>query len=292
MTSPRRTRVLSDPRAVRRQVRAWRTRGDRVAFVPTMGYFHDGHLSLMRRARRAADRTVVSIFVNPTQFAPNEDFATYPRDLKRDLKLARDLGMDLCFTPSEKAMYGSRHVTEIHVQGLEDVLEGKTRPTHFSGVAIVVAKLLLIVEPDVLVLGQKDAQQAVILERMIEDLGFSVRVVRGATVREPGGLALSSRNTRLTDRQREAARVLWRALRRARDTVKQGERSAARIKNLIRREVRKESMVRLDYAAVVRADTLADLSRLEGRVLIPIAGYVGGTRLIDNVELTVPRSRR
>lgn len=287
MTSRRRMRVLKDPRNVRRQVRGWRKGGDSVAFVPTMGYLHEGHLSLIRKARNLADRVAVSIFVNPTQFGPREDFAAYPRDPARDLRLLRSSDVDLCFTPERGGMYRPDHRTEIHVTGLDRVLEGASRPTHFAGVALVVAKLLHLVEPDLLLLGQKDAQQAVILETMIRDLDLPVRVVRGPTIREKDGLALSSRNAYLSPRERAAAPVLWRALRRARDAVRQGERSAARVKRLIRREVAREPLVRLDYAAVVNARTLVELRRLQGRVLIPLAAYLGSTRLIDNIEILV-----
>jgi pantoate--beta-alanine ligase len=256
-----------------------------------MGFFHEGHLSLMRKARRLCDRVVVSIFVNPTQFAPHEDFKSYPHDLRRDLKCARELNVDLCFMPAENQMYSPDHRTEVHVTGLDRVLEGTTRPTHFAGVALVVAKLLHITEPDILVLGQKDAQQAVVLETLVRDLGFPVKVLRGPTVRERDGLAMSSRNTRLTEKQRRAAPVLWRALRKARDAARGGERSSARTRRLIRSEVAREPLVRLDYAAVVNARTLEEIPKLEGRVLIPIAAYLGRTRLIDNVEFSVSGGR-
>ena len=288
MTPASRMRVLKSSAAVRRQVRTWRAAGERTVFVPTMGYFHEGHLSLMRRARRLGDHVVVSIFVNPTQFGPKEDFASYPRDPARDLALARAEGVDLCFVPDPEGMYGPRHRTEIHVTGLESRLEGVSRPTHFAGVALVVAKLLHIVEPDVLVLGQKDAQQAVVLETLIADLDLPVKVVRGATLREPDGLAMSSRNVRLAPSEREAATVLSRALFLARDAALAGERSAARIRQLILREMGREPRARLDYAAVVDARTLDDLEKLRGHVLIPLAAFVGKTRLIDNVEFTVP----
>jgi pantoate--beta-alanine ligase len=255
-----------------------------------MGYFHAGHLALMERGRRLADRVVVSLFVNPTQFAPREDLASYPRNVRRDLGLAREAGVDLVFLPSVRAMYRPGHRTEVRVSGLGDVLEGKTRPTHFAGVALVVLKLLHIVEPDVLLLGQKDAQQAVVLERMIRDLDLPVRVVRGPTVRESDGLALSSRNVHLRPAEREAAPVLYRALRLARGRAQSGERSAETLLRLIRSEVAREPRVRLDYAAVVDARTLDPVDRVEGRVLIPIAAYVGKTRLIDNVEFAVTRS--
>jgi pantoate--beta-alanine ligase len=257
-----------------------------------MGYFHEGHLSLMRRARRRGDRVVVSIFVNPTQFAPTEDLAAYPRDIPRDLTLARGAGVDLCFVPAAERIYRSGRCTEVRVTGLESRLEGATRPTHFAGVALVVLKLLHLVEPDVMILGQKDAQQAVLLERMVEDLDLPVKVVRGATRRERDGLAMSSRNVYLSPEDRRAAPILHRALVLAQSAARGGERSAAKLLSLIRRELAAESRVRLDYAAVVDARTLEGLDRVEGRVLIPIAAYLGRTRLIDNVEFQAPRRTR
>jgi pantoate--beta-alanine ligase len=287
MTPAARMRVLRSPEAVRRQVRAWRAAGDRVAFVPTMGYLHEGHLSLVRRAHRHAGRVAASIFVNPTQFGPREDFRTYPRDLPRDLGLLRAEGVDLCFVPETDRMYPPGHRTEVHVTGLEDVLEGASRPGHFGGVCLVVLKLLHMVEPDVLVLGQKDAQQAVVLERMIADLDLAVRVVRGPIVREPDGLAMSSRNVYLSSENRRAAAVLRRALARVERAVGEGERSAARLQSLVRKEFAAEPRAHLETVAVVDARTLEPVERLRGRVLVPLAARLGRTRLIDNVELTV-----
>lgn len=282
---------LREPGSVRRRVRSWRRAGEKIAFVPTMGFLHEGHLSLVRRARRLGDRVVVSVFVNPAQFGPREDFRTYPRDTRRDLRLLREEGVDLVFLPATATMYPPGHRTTIDVGGLDSVLEGRSRPGHFRGVVLVVEKLLNIVEPDLLVLGQKDAQQAVILERMVRDLDQPVRVVRGPTVREKDGLALSSRNTYLDPAQRRAAPVLYRALSRARAAARRGERSAARLLRLIEREIAGEPLVRLDYAAVVDPATLAPVRKVEGKVLIPLAAFLGRTRLIDNLEVTPGRAR-
>ena len=279
--------VMRAPDAVRRQGREWRKKGRRIAFVPTMGSFHEGHLSLMRRARKLADRVVISVFVNPTQFGPSEDFGAYPRNLPRDLELARTERVDVCFVPTAERIYAADRRTAVHVTGLEHVLEGVSRPTHFAGVTLIVLKLLHIVEPDVLVLGQKDAQQAMILERMVRDLDVPVRVVRGPIVRERDGLAMSSRNARLSPEERRAAPVLFGALKEARALVKSGERRAEPILRRLRAHIAEESRVRLDYAAVVDARTLNPLEVLEGRVLIPIAAWFGSTRLIDNLELNV-----
>jgi pantoate--beta-alanine ligase len=284
--------VLRDPGAVRRRVRSWRAAGERIAFVPTMGFLHEGHLSLMRRARRRADRVVVSIFVNPTQFAPGEDLAAYPRDLRRDLELCRNEGVDLSFHPGVDAVYRPGHRTAVHVTGLEHVLEGTTRPTHFAGVCLVVLKLLHMVDPDILVLGQKDAQQAVILERMIEDLDLPVRVVRGRVIRERDGLALSSRNVYLSPEERRAAPVLHRALRKARTAAWHGERSAARLLARVRRAIEAEPLARLDYVDCVDARSLEPRRRLAGRVLMPGAVWFGRTRLIDNEEFALPEEER
>lgn len=279
--------VVRTSGAVRKRVRAWRRAGKTIAFVPTMGYFHEGHLSLMRRAERLADRVVVSVFVNPTQFGPGEDFATYPRNVARDLALARAERVDLCFLPRTESLYAADRRTEVHVTGLEHVLEGRARPTHFGGVALIVLKLLHVVEPDLLVLGQKDAQQVVILERMIQDLDVPVRVVRGPIVRERDGLAMSSRNVRLGAEDRRAATVLWRALKEARNRIRAGERNASSVEAFVRESIGREPRARLDYVAVVDARTLAPVQRLDGRVLIPVAAHVGDTRLIDNLEIRV-----
>jgi pantoate--beta-alanine ligase len=279
--------VVRAPDAVRHQTRQWRKRGRRIAFVPTMGFFHAGHLSLMRRARTLADHVVISVFVNPTQFGPGEDFEVYPRNVPRDLELARSEGVEVCFLPRAERLYGADRRTAVHVTGLEHVLEGVTRPNHFAGVTLIVLKLLNIVEPDVLVLGQKDAQQALILERMVRDLDMPVRVARGPIVRERDGLAMSSRNVRLSAEERHAAPVLFRALRDARARIRSGERRAEPILRGIQGRIAEEPRARLDYAAVVDARSLNPIERLEGRVLIPVAAWLGTTRLIDNLELSV-----
>lgn len=287
MTPGRRMSVIRSPGAVRRRVRSWKARGERVVFVPTMGAFHEGHLRLLRRARRLGDRVVVSIFVNPTQFGPGEDYRRYPRNTARDLRLARAEGADLCFTPPVEAMYPPGGGTEIHVTALESLWEGASRPGHFAGVALVVTKLLHITEPDVLILGQKDAQQAVVLQTLIRDLDLPVRVVREPTAREPDGLARSSRNVYLSPDDRRAAPVLWRALLAARAVVASGERSAARVRARLRKTLAAEPRVHLDYAAVVDAVTLREVRTLRGRILIAVAARLGTTRLIDNLEIRV-----
>jgi pantoate--beta-alanine ligase len=277
----RRARRVAD---VRRVIESWRSRGLSIAFVPTMGAIHDGHLSLMRRARASADRVVASVFVNPLQFGPKEDYHRYPRPLRRDRALLRGAGVDLLWEPAVADLYPGGERTRVRVTGLEDVMEGRSRPGHFAGVATVVLKLLNVVMPDELWLGQKDAQQARLIERMCSDLLLPVRVRRGATVRERDGLAMSSRNAYLSARERVAAAALPRALAAARSALERGERSVARLASEVRRVWRGERGVREDYVAVVDADTLAPVTRVRKRVLVAVAARVGPARLIDNFE--------
>ena len=270
--------------AVRRAVARWAARGDRIALVPTMGAIHTGHLSLVRRAAAGADRVVASIFVNPLQFGPREDFRRYPRPIRRDRALLEGAGVDLLWEPRIEDLYPEGDRTRVRVTGLSDVLEGASRPGHFEGVATVVLKLLNVVLPDELWLGQKDAQQARLIEQMVSDLRLPVRVRRGATVREADGLACSSRNRYLNPQQRRSAAALPRGLRAARRALDQGERSAARLRAIIRREWGREPGVREDYVAVVDAGTLEPVRVVKGRVLVSVAARVGPARLIDNFE--------
>jgi pantoate--beta-alanine ligase len=270
--------------AVRRICAAWRERGERIAFVPTMGAIHQGHLSLVRRARASADRVVASVFVNPLQFGPGEDYRRYPRPAGDDRRLLAGAGVDLLWEPRVADLYPRGDVTRVHLKGLEDLLEGDARPGHFVGVATVVLKLLNVVGPDELWLGQKDAQQARLLERMCRDLLLEVRVRRGGTVRERDGLACSSRNRYLDRDDRAQAVALARGLEAARSALLQGERSAARIKAAVRRVIRDYPRVREDYVALVDAASLEPVRTVRGRVLIAIAARVGRARLIDNFE--------
>lgn len=275
--------VTSTP-ALRRRIMEWRRRGESIAFVPTMGALHRGHVSLVQRARTSADRVVVSIFVNPLQFGPREDFDRYPRPLAADRALLRASGVDLLWAPRVEKLYPPGDRTRVHVEGLVAVLEGASRPGHFIGVTTVVAKLLNAVQPDVLWLGQKDAQQARMIEQMVEDLLFPVRVRRGPTVREPDGLACSSRNRYLSAEERAEAVALVRSLAAARDAMERGERRVARVMDRMRRVLRAHQRVREDYVAVVDARTLGPVRHVEGRVLIAVAARLGATRLIDNFE--------
>ncbi len=273
--------------AVRQAVRAARDRGQTVGLVPTMGALHVGHVSLLRAARAETGYVVVSIFVNPTQFGPSEDFTRYPRPIEHDLEQCAREGVDLVFLPETTTIYPLDFRTYVEVRGLQDVLEGASRPGHFRGVATVVLKLLNIVQPDVAYFGQKDAQQARIIRQMVHDLNVPVEVRARPTVREADGLALSSRNEYLTPEQRRHATALSQALREAEQLVAAGERSAAVVQQTVAARIQATPGAALDYAAVVNADNLEPLERIEGSVLVAIAVRFGTTRLIDNVLVSV-----
>lgn len=271
--------TIAEARAVRRALAGtW-------GFVPTMGYLHEGHLSLVRRARAENDHVAVSIFVNPTQFGPHEDYNRYPRDLERDLRLLEPLGVDLVFAPSVEEMYPPGFQTWVIVEEVSRPLEGASRPGHFRGVATVVTKLFNIIQPDRAYFGQKDAQQTVVIRRMVQDLNIPVEIVVCPTVREPDGLAMSSRNTYLSPEERQAATVLFRALQAAKARYEAGEREAERLREAMREVIGAEPLARLDYVSVADPETLQELSRVEERALLSLAVYIGQTRLIDNILL-------
>jgi len=259
-----------------------RTEGKKIGLVPTMGYLHEGHLSLLRAARKASDLLVMSLFVNPTQFGPHEDYATYPRDFERDLDLASSEGTDIVFAPTAAEIYPAGYTTWVEVAGLSDKLCGKSRPGHFRGVTTVVTKLFNIVKPHVAFFGQKDAQQAIIIRRMVQDLNMDVNIEVLPTVREADGLALSSRNVYLNDRERQAALVLNRALKAAQELVQSGERSSAVILSKMSELIGQEPLVVVDYIAITDPLTLEDLEKIDSKALIALAAKVGKTRLIDN----------
>lgn len=257
-----------------------------IGLVPTMGALHEGHLSLVREARRMCDVVIVSVFVNPTQFAPGEDFEHYPRDLAQDAAKLTDYNVDYIFAPSPEEIYPKGFSTYVTVETLSDQLEGAARPGHFRGVATVLTILFNTIRPEFAFFGQKDAQQAVIVKRLVRDLVFETEIVILPTVREESGLALSSRNAYLSDEERRAAAVLRRALARAEEMYNDGERSAKRIIEAVRGEAETESLVRLQYLNVTDADTLEKLDKLDDHVaLVSLAALVGKTRLIDNVVL-------
>ena len=276
----RRQRMSSVARKIRREQ-------DRtVGLVPTMGALHDGHLSLVREARRMCDVVVVSVFVNPTQFGPGEDFEHYPRDLTKDTALLTDYNVDYIFAPTVEEMYPRGFSTYVNVEGLSEQLEGASRPGHFRGVATVVTILLNTVRPDFAFFGQKDAQQALVIRRLVKDLAFDTEIVILPIVREDSGLAISSRNLYLTPDEQGSAAVIHRALVQAKNTFKEGERSAARIADVVRSTIEKEPRARLDYVSVSDAETLEPLERIDERpTLIAVAAYIGKTRLIDNTIL-------
>lgn len=288
-SSPARTSRQAE---VRRRVAGWRRQGRMIAFVPTMGALHEGHRRLIEAAGRGGRRVVVSIFVNPMQFGPREDFSAYPRPLKADLDLCRAAGAHLVFTPSPRQIYPDGFRTTVHVAGLDGTLCGPHRPGHFDGVTTVVLKLLNLVQPDILLLGQKDAQQAAIVRRMLVDLDLPVRLEVFPTVREPDGLACSSRNRYLSPDERRVAPRLYQALRDARDRIRTGERNAGVIRRALEAWICSEPALRLQYAEVVDPATLAPLDEIAGRALVAVAAHLGRARLIDNMMVTSPPLKR
>jgi len=273
-------RTISDARARRSEQR---TAARSVAFVPTMGYLHEGHLSLVRRARQLGDTVWVSIFVNPTQFGPDEDLDRYPRDLERDLSLLEQEGVTTVFVPSNAEMYPDEPVVGIGFSGLERLLCGEDRPTHFAGVGLVVGKLFNIVEPDVAVFGQKDYQQSLLIRRLAADLNFPVAIEVSPTVREPDGLAMSSRNAMLSDEEREAAPAIYRALCAGRNAVLAGERDSTTICRIIHDVIAAEPVLTPQYVHCVDAHNLAENPTISGEVVLAVAARAGTTRLIDNI---------
>jgi pantoate--beta-alanine ligase len=297
--------IVSSVATMQRLARKWQRAGTRIAFVPTMGYLHDGHLSLVKRARRAVSKSgkvVVSIYINPTQFTPAEDLAKYPRDLKRDLKLLRDLNVDVVFTPGDDEMYpvGSSRCddrtaqravptgfsTYVIEEKLSQTMEGVARPSHFRGVTTIVTKLFNIVLPDVAVFGQKDFQQAAIIKHMVADLNFPVKIIVAPTLRERDGLAMSSRNKYLTGDLRPQATILWRAIQTAQGAVKKSKTiSATKLKMDLKKLIESEPDAKLDYIEFFEPETLSPVSKVSRDTQMALAVFVGKTRLIDNSEL-------
>lgn len=280
--------VITTVREMKAYVRAVRQRGETICLVPTMGYLHKGHIDLMRAGKTLADRLVISIFVNPTQFGPNEDLAKYPRDFERDAYLSEEVGVECIFFPHVDEMYPSGYATYVNVEGITDTLCGMARPTHFRGVTTVVAKLFNICEPDVSVFGEKDYQQLTVIRRMVEDLNMNVKVVAHATVREEDGLAMSSRNKYLNPEQRKNALVLNRALHMAKTLVQQGEQDAAKIRQKAIDMIALTPEAVIDYVEIVHPETLQCIDVIDDRAVMALAVKVGQTRLIDNMELKRP----
>jgi pantoate--beta-alanine ligase len=256
-----------------------------IGFVPTMGYLHQGHLSLIRRARQSSDIVVISIFVNPTQFGPQEDLARYPRDIKRDEELAEQGGVDYIFYPDVSEMYPEGYKTYVLVEELSKKMCGASRPGHFRGVTTIVLKLFNIIQPHCAYFGQKDAQQAIIIRRMVEDLNLDVKIEVEPIVREADGLAMSSRNSYLNAKERKAALVLYHALNLAQKLIKQGERNSSVIISQMEKFIRQEPLARIDYISIVDNRNLQELALINKEALIALAVYIGKTRLIDNITI-------
>jgi pantoate--beta-alanine ligase len=259
-----------------------RLRGGRIAFVPTMGYFHDGHLSLMKEAKVMADCVVVSIYVNPTQFGPKEDFSKYPRDLDRDLEMAESVGVDVIFYPSDKEMYPSGYQTYVDVEKVTQNLCGIARPGHFRGVTTICTKLFNIVKPHVALFGKKDFQQFITIKRMVDDLNLDLQIIGFPTVREADGLAMSSRNKYLTKKERPSALTLFKAIKRAQNIYSKGERKSSVIMMEMEKLIKKAPFTIIDYIKICDTKTLKDIREIKNQAVVALAVKVGRTRLIDN----------
>ena len=280
--------VVDTIEQLRGELSSFRTKGKTVGFVPTMGYLHEGHLSLVQKARASNDVVVASVFVNPTQFGPNEDLASYPRDTERDLSLLRDAGTDVAFFPAVEALYPEGFTTYVTMEGpMTATLCGRSRPNHFRGVATVVTKLFNIVQPDQAYFGQKDAQQVAVIEQMVRDLDFDIEIVACPTVREPDGLAMSSRNTYLSEAERAQAPLISKALFGARERIEKGERNSSVLIDYLQESIRGIDGAVIDYVSIVDLHSLTDLEIVRGKVLIAMAVKVGRTRLIDNIRVEV-----
>ena len=272
------TKTVQETRAL---IKNWKKEGKTIGLVPTMGFLHEGHASLIRKCREQNDIVVVSDFVNPTQFGPTEDLEAYPRDFERDSKLCESLGTDLIFCPEPSEMYHDPHAF-VSIDTLSETLCGKTRPIHFKGVCTVVTKLFHIVAPDRAYFGQKDAQQLAIIRKMVQDLNFDIEIVGCPIVREDDGLAKSSRNTYLSKEERKAAVILHKGLLRGEELVKAGEKNAATVKQAITEIIESEPLAKIDYVEIVNFDNIETIETIDGSILAAVAVYIGKTRLIDN----------
>lgn len=276
--------TVADMKAV---IKSQKQSGKSIGLVPTMGYLHQGHISLVKHSTAENDFTVVSIFVNPTQFGPNEDFDKYPRDLEKDLKLAQQAGVDIIFAPSVKEMYPESYKTYVAVEGITEVMCGKSRPGHFRGVTTVVTKLFNIITPTKAYFGQKDAQQVAVIKQMVKDLNMNLEIITCPIIREADGLAMSSRNVYLNSEERKAALILSQSLLNAQKLVDSGERSKEKLYKSIFEQISSESLANIEYIEIVDADTLENVNNIEKRALVALAVRFGNTRLIDNIILEV-----
>lgn len=275
-------RVVERINDVRSTVKEWKSQGLKVGFVPTMGYLHEGHESLIKKASEENDKVVVSIFVNPIQFGPKEDLASYPRDLKRDSEICERAGANLIFHPENEEMYFNDFSTFVDMNGLTNGLCGKSRPIHFRGVCTVVSKLFNIVVPDRAYFGEKDAQQLAVVKRMVRDLNIDVEIVGCPIVREEDGLAKSSRNTYLSEEERAAATILNKSLMLGKEEIQNGQRNSASIIKIIEDSIKSEKLARIDYVEIVDSSSLEKVEEINKSVLVAIAVFIGKTRLIDN----------
>lgn len=280
-------RVLKTVKDVRNIVKEWRAEGLTVGFVPTMGYLHEGHESLIKRASDENDRVVVSIFVNPMQFGPNEDLSSYPRDLERDSVICERAGANIIFNPESEEMYFDDFSSFVDINGLSNELCGKSRPIHFRGVCTVVTKLFNIVTPDRAYFGEKDAQQLAIIKRIVRDLNINVEVIGCPIIRDEDGVAKSSRNTYLNAEERISARVLSKSLRHAKEAIQLGERDSAKVIDVIIEAISKEPLAKVDYAEVVDLMSMEKVNEINKSVLVAIAVFIGKTRLIDNFTVEI-----
>ena len=281
--------VIESISEMKNLVKKWKRQGLSIGFVPTMGYLHEGHLALVRRAKELSDRVVVSIFVNPIQFAPGEDYQRYPRDLERDKALLEKEGVDALFSPRVEEMYPPGFQTYVEVKELSSGLCGRYRPGHFVGVATVVLKLFNIVQPDIAVFGEKDYQQLKVIQRMVQDLNLDVKIIPHPTVREEDGLAMSSRNTYLSPEERKSAIALYKALNLAEELVNQGERRVATLKVKLKEFIESFPYTKVQYIEFVHPETLKEVERVDEPTLLALAVFVGEARLIDN-KIIVPKS--
>ena len=275
-------KIVSTVNDVRSTVKEWKKNGLKVGLVPTMGFLHEGHLSLIKKAVAENDKVIVSVFVNPTQFGPNEDFEAYPRDLNKDAALCEEAGADLIFHPEPEEMYPDGFCSSVNMTGLTDALCGKSRPIHFQGVCTVVSKLFNIAAPDNAYFGEKDAQQLAIIKRMVKDLNFDIKITGCPIIREEDGLAKSSRNTYLNPEERQAALVLSKAVKCGRSLVEGGEKDSAVILKEMKSIIENEPLARIDYVEIVDMNTMKNIDKVKGDVLCAMAVYIGKTRLIYN----------
>jgi len=282
-------KVAKTIKSVRNLVKAVRSKGKIIGFVPTMGALHIGHISLIEKAKQQTDFVVVSIFVNPTQFGPGEDFKKYPRPLSADLKICRKAGVDVVFAPATEQMYPKENLTWVNVGKLTEQLCGRFRPGHFSGVTTVCAKLFNIVAPDIAFFGQKDAQQAIVIKRMVADLNMPLKIIVCPTVRQADGLAVSSRNQYLTRQQKKDAPLIYKSLQKCQKLIEDGVTDSKTIINQMRKILQQAPSIKIEYISIVDADTLQELKKITGKVLTVVAVKIGSTRLIDNILVDVNR---